>query len=358
MNKTINVLLTAIGAPGGPSVIQSLRENKDIRITGTDMRDYVLSKYLVDAFYTVPSGRSEEYIKNIKQIVKQEDVKVILPAATYELNILSRHKNELRDIGTEVCVSDEKGIDIANNKFLLYEHFKNENFVPRYYSPSNFAELEESITKLGFPEKRTVIKPFVSHGSIGFRIIDDSLDLSQRYWEEKPNSTYINSEILKLIFKDNSIQNLLATEYLSGAEYGVDLFIDPVTHKALCGIVRNNGEVFHSEVSFGELVDAPELLKTAIRIAEELKLSYCINLDFKLDDNNEIKLLEINPRMPATAFLGTSIGINFPLMSVQAALGETPTFNNELKGNNSYKIFSYRGFAVTKDGAIIKHVIQ
>ena len=61
MNNRINLLLTAVGCPGGPSIVKTMRQDSNIRIVGTDMRDDVLAKYMVDKFYQVRRrGRKHE----------------------------------------------------------------------------------------------------------------------------------------------------------------------------------------------------------------------------------------------------------------------------------------------------------
>lgn len=345
-----NVLVTAIGCPGGVSIIQSLREDSDIFLVGTDMRKELPGKYLVDRFYQTPAGKSDDYINFMLDLIMKENIDVILPLATYELYPLSKNKQQFEENGCRICVSDVAQLKIANNRWLLYEKFKNCSFIPEYTRLVNGDDLEKVLSEFGYPGEKVVIKPFVSHGSIGLRIIDSNIDLYEHFREEKPSSIYISYDMAKKILKGKKFNDLLVTEYLPGKEYGVDLLIDPSDGKIVDKVVRDNGEVFHSEICGGKLIDYPEITRISESIVDNLKLSYTVNIDFKLDKDNKPKVIEINPRLPATSFLAYSAGLNLPLLSVKLALGEEITVNQRKK---ELSIYSYRGFIVVdKEGKL------
>ena len=145
------------------------------------------------------------------------------------------------------------------------------------------------------------------------------------------------------------------TEYLSGREFGVDLLIHPLTNKVVYSVVRDNGSVFHSEISKGKIVKYPKLLNIAYNIASKLNLSYVVNFDFKLDFYGSPKVIDINPRLPATSYLAFSSGVNMPLDSVYLALdmdvnSQVICFDKE--------VYSYRGFvAIDSKNRIVDHVL-
>ncbi len=337
------VILTAIGCPGGPSIIQMLRDDADIYIIGTDIRNDMLSKYLVDEFYQVPAGKSEDFIPKMKELVVKTNAEVILPLATFELLTLSKHISEFENLGCKVCVSNYESLNIANNKSLLYEYFKTKNYTPEYRILENSKNLKNLANEIGFPANKVVVKPFISHGSIGLRIIDNDVDLFEQYRHHKPNNLIIPMDLACLIFNKKSFDDIMLSEYLPGKEYGVDILIHPITREIIKIIARDNGDVFHSEISNGKIIEYVEIINIAKDIVSCLNLSYTINIDFKLDKNNKPKVLEINPRLPATAFLPYSAGFNFPLYSVYLALGIDIPVKSISKDR---KIFSYRGFAV------------
>ena len=56
--KPLTVIVTASGAPGGPSIIKSLRrvDERKITIIATDIHENASGLYLADKHYIVPSG--------------------------------------------------------------------------------------------------------------------------------------------------------------------------------------------------------------------------------------------------------------------------------------------------------------
>lgn len=350
MNK-INIILTAVGCPGGPTIIESLREDKYLRIIGTDMRNEVPAKYMVDEFIQIPPGRSKEFVPFMLKLVKEKNVSVILPLATFELDNLAQSKQLFINKGCNICVSDFEYLNIANNKFKLYETFKDTDFVPKYYLPKSVDEFEICATKLGYPDKKIVIRPTVSHGSIGLRIISREINKLDLLLNHKPTTVYSDyRSIIETLNTADKFPEIFLTEYLPNEEYGIDLIFDPQNHKILKTFIRDNGNVSLSEISGGRSVKTEmfdDIIKT---ISEKLRLSYAINIDIKFDDKNNPKILEMNPRLPATSYLAYKAGINMPLDSICLALGKTMPIQ-KLKEN--LKIFSYRGFLVVdREGKI------
>ncbi|NLW86781.1 MAG: ATP-grasp domain-containing protein [Planctomycetes bacterium] len=339
--KKITVLLTAVGCPGGPSIIQGLRQDDRLRIVGVDMNPDPPGKYLVDAFYPVPPGRDKSYIPRMLEIVEQESARLVLPLATFELQNLAANQHSFVKRGCIVCVSDPEPLEIANNRYLLFSRFSNEDFVPGFRAPKNLQQMKRHMGELGFPQNKVVIKPFISHGSIGLRIVDPNLDTFSIYRNQKPSAIFTNMRAIEEIFADQSFSDILVSEFLPGKEYGIDLLLDPNTHKVITGVVRDNGEVHLSAISSGRIIKHDAMYALGVQIAESLGLSYAINIDIKLDRDGRPKLMEINPRLPATSFLAFSAGLNLPLLSVKLGLGEEFPLPKPL---SDVRIYLYRGF--------------
>ena len=346
----INVLLTAVGCPGGPSLIRGLKEDSHIRIVGTDMQRDIPARYLVDKFYPVSPGRSRYYIERMLEIVVKEKIDVILPLATFELDALSRHKEEFQKKGCAVCVSDSEGLRIANDRYLMSRRFERQPFIPDFEVVTDWKDLQRKMKRLGHPEKNVVIKPFVSHGSIGLKIVNERIDLYEQYRNEKPYSIIVNAQILKQIFRGREFNDLLLQEYLPGQEWEVDLLLDPTTHKFIAGGLREESEVILSAADRVTFAEHPAILDIGKQMAEELRLSYAINLSIKLAEDGTPKVTEINPRLGAGMFLPICVGLNFPLWSVYLALGKKFRIPKLKKGLRKY---TYRGFLIVDESGKI-----
>ena len=322
--KPIKVLMTAVGAPGAPGIIKSLRKNgeREIEIIGTDMNPNAVGFAMVDKYYIVPSGRADNFVGSVKEITKAEKIDVVLPLSTYELWAFSNSKNGFE---IPIMVSSPFSIEIANDKGKVYDYLSNvglENAVPQYLLADSLETFTSGVRKLGFPDEPVCFKPPISKGSRGFRILDntkDKLDLLLNY---KPDATYASfEEMISVLEKASPFPTLLLCEYLPGKEYSVDLLCRE--GKSLIVVPRLRAETkggisFRGTIEFNE-----ELIYIAKQIAKALNLDYNINIQFRYSTENQPKLLEINPRVSGTIVMNTGAGINLPYLGVKLALGET-----------------------------------
>ncbi|NJN33264.1 MAG: hypothetical protein HC817_02425 [Saprospiraceae bacterium] len=90
-------------------------------------------------------------------------------------------------------ISDKKNLNIANDKSRLYEHLTAHDILtPQYYvvKSGDFESFLAAFSALGYPEKPVCVKPSVSNGSRGVRIVDASINAFDLFFNNKPNSLY------------------------------------------------------------------------------------------------------------------------------------------------------------------------
>src|SRR5690348_2945329 len=82
----------------------------------------------------------------------------------------------------------------------------------------------------------------------------------------------------------------------------------------------------------------PELLKAATRLLAQLHWHGVAMVEFKLAENGDYRLLEINPRLWGSLPLATAAGVNFPLALLKIALGDAleaqPRFRRGMRARN------------------------
>ena len=316
MNK-IRVLLTSCGCPGASTLIRMLKKNGEraVEIIGTDMDNEAIGRFFVDKFYQVPSGNSNNYISNMLDIVEKEKPDVLFPQSTYEVYPLSLNKEKFENNGTPVIVSDSEEIEVANNKFKMYETLdkKTDIDIPSYFSVNNLYEFLDAAEKLGYPEKPVIFKPHVGKGSRGVRIIDPKVDRKMVLMEKKPNSKYMAMDEFKNIFeKDVVFPKLLLTEYFKGMEKTSDSLC--FKGEELLTTIKTVEQARWGVIVRGELIKDEEILEQTRKILKAIPLSYCVNIQFIED-----KLIEINPRVSTFIYQSNLIA---PYISIKLALGE------------------------------------
>lgn len=344
----LNVLVTGAGAPGISGTLYSLKNNFDdrkINVIGTDAKEDVIGKYLCDGFYQIPKASEIGYIEYLSLFCKKESIDVVLPQNTAELSILAANKKHFESFGTKIAVSDEQSIEIANDKYKLMSAAKKLG-VPtaEFYLVDTFEGLFESAKKLGWPEKPVVIKPPVSNGMRGVRIIDESVNLKEKLYSEKPSSLHIHMSYLKIIL-GNSFPSLLVMEYLPNDEWTVDII-----NANNISVITRKRDVIRSGITFeGTCEENEQMIEYSRLLSKKIGLEYAFGFQFKLDANNVPKLLESNPRIQGTMVLSTFAGANVIYGAVKHALGEEiPQFNIQW----GTKIMRYWGAIGIEGGTI------
>jgi len=322
--KSLKVLLTACGCPGSSTLIRMLKHNgeREVNIIGTDMDDEAIGRFFTENFYQVPSGKSDDYISTMLEIVEKEKPDVLFPQSTYEVYPLAKHKNEFEQLGSPVVVSDPKAIEIANNKYKMYEilNKKTDLPLPRYKLAKSLSEFLDAIEHLGYPEKPVIFKPPVGKGSRGVRILDATINRKQILLEKKPNSKYMAVESFKQTFEhEKEFPELLVSEFISGMEKTTDSLC--YRGEELLTTIKTVEQARWGVIVRGEIIKNENLIQQTKQILKNIPLSYCVNIQF-IDE----KLIEINPRVSTFIYQKNLIA---PYLSIKLALDEIT--NEEIK---------------------------
>jgi carbamoyl-phosphate synthase large subunit len=329
MGDLVSIIVTGAGAPGIAGTIYSLRNNPDnieFKIVSTDIVDNSVGKYLSDEFYVVPPPENDTYINTMKKIAEQINAKVILPQTTREIIVLSQHKEDFKAIGVNIVVSDYYKLLMANDKFSLLEKAKEIGIpYPKYYLVTSQSSFMEAIEKLGYPQEKVVVKPRVSNGMRGLRIITPEKWSVKKFLSEKPEGIEIDLNSFIEIFYGNEWPELIVTEYLPGEEYTVDVFKDGTNIIVIPRLRKSirSGITFEAQVEFRK-----DLVDFSKKLSEALDLNYCFGFQFKLSKEGIPKILESNPRVQGSMVVSTFAGFNMIYYAVKKALGFEINLNN------------------------------
>lgn len=319
MNE-LTVLVTACGNVYMPGTAKSLKQNgeRKINLIGADMNKDDTILQMFDRYYQVPRADDDHYLDAILDICKRENVDVIIPIMSAELEVLSENRNRFEEIGTIISVSDVEKIRIANNKLSLFEYLRDNGLpAPRFCAVRSLEDVDKAIDEIGYP---IVFKITEGSGSRGTRIIDPSRSRYDILFHEKPNSYYITKEEFKEILSEGEIPEMLAMEYLPGTEYTVDLLAEKGDVKySLC---RKGLNVQTSIILDGEVVDKPEIVALCNEVAKSLKLSGNIGFDVKERADGTAVIMECNPRATAGVSEFTASGVNLLYLCVKMWMNE------------------------------------
>jgi len=109
-----------------------------------------------------------------------------------------------------------------------------------------------------------------------------------------------------------------------GMQYKVDMLVDDAGQR-LAAIVYGKTRMYPPDGGSSVLnfsADRPDILDAAHKVLKQLKWVGFCDFDFVVDPRDDVpKLMEINPRFPESMHMGTSVGIDFPKMIYDMAMG-------------------------------------
>ncbi len=324
--RNLTVLVTGAGAPGIRGTLFALHRNPErtiVRTVGVDAKADVVGRYLVDVFEIVPAPESPEYIPRLLEICHQHGVELIVPQTTREIAVLSIHREALRAQGLPVMVSGPEPIRRANSKWELLRLFQELGLpFPAYELAGNETELREMARALGYPERPVVVKPPVSNGMRGLRILKERAWDVRRFLAEKPDGSEVTlEELVSILRRGDEWPGLLVCEYLPGPEYSVDVFLGSGTQVAIPRLRR----AIRSGISFENIIEHREDVEEySIAAGRALGLEYAVGFQYKLDHQGIPKILESNPRIQGTMVASLFAGVNVIWASVEELLGAPP----------------------------------
>ena len=294
----MTVLVTGCGGAVGQGIVEALSSvSNEILLLGSETDSYAAPFYLekkaLSKVYHTSHVDSPDYIPELINLCRNENVDVIFPGTDVELPKLAAGKESFADYGVKVIISPYETIEICRDKLLSFRHFANKVSIVR--SASDDADLETALNFTGLP---AVLKPRIGWGSkIVYKI------------ESVAQAEILVKQIGKPVFQT----------WLEGDEYTVDCMADN-KGKIVCAVPRLRLKIF-SGVSFeGVTVKSPKLVDLGAKIAERLQFCGPFNFQAKFV-NGEPFFFEINPRFSGGGILSVRAGANIPLLSVQEACG-------------------------------------
>lgn len=315
MRKT-RILLTGAGAPGGPGIIKALLLNSSFDLYTCDSDAFASGRFLGQPFIQIPKAADENFISFILGFCIENRINAILPLVTSELSHFAKQKALFLEHGIHVIVSGYQDLCTANDKGALYQHLVNNNIhVPEFKIVTTLGELADAAQQLGYPKLPVCIKPTLSNGSRGVRILQEEKSEFDLLFYSKPNHLYSTLDHISKILAEKKFPELLVSEYLPGMEFTIDAIVQKGIPQLI--LPRSRTKINAGISIQGTFIKHAEIINYCDQILRTLNLSGPIGLQVKEDVSHQFQLLEINPRIQGTSVAALGIGINLPALAIQ-----------------------------------------
>lgn len=301
--KNINVLILSAGRR--VELVNCFKDARDsLGIKGTvvacDLSNTAPAIYHADKSYLVSRILDDNYIPEIVDICKKEDIHLIVPTIDTELYKLAEARVYIEsNTNAKVLVSDMSVVKICRDKYNTQAFFEENGFgMPRL--------IDEEVIKNKDYKFPLFIKPLNGSSSI--------------------NTFKVNNE-KELEFFLEYVPEPIVQDFMEGEEYTIDAFVD-FEHNPITIVPRQRLATRGGEVLKGLVNKDREIIETIKNVIKVLKPIGHITLQC-MKTNEGIKFIEINPRFGGGAPISIKAGANSPMNLYRLLLGEKLEYNED-----------------------------
>jgi predicted ATP-grasp superfamily ATP-dependent carboligase len=236
--------------------------------------------------------------ESLYSLLEKEHFDVLIPISDFTVPFISNNKEEIeRRYGVKCGVADYEQVYQVEDK-SRFMAFCEANGVPHPKTkPLTDEMLEETAAYVGFP---ALIKPDFSVGARGITRVNSFEELKERY--PQVHSQYGECTLQELIENEEYYYNVMLYRDREG-DYPA---------YAISKIVRMY-PIHAGSSSCLITVENDELLQICKDCLDKLNWGGMADFDvLQRLDNGEYKIIEINPRVPASLRAAAISGVNFP----------------------------------------------
>ncbi|HEY5367881.1 MAG TPA: ATP-grasp domain-containing protein [Hanamia sp.] len=279
-------------------------ENVRIFVLSSDPKSLArFSKYCYEFISFAEKESSEKRLNTIYDTVKKVKPDVVLPVDILTISLLSVNKEILCQLTSIVPLPRIDEFEIANNKGLLSAWLKN-NKIPcpaTILFKTDNAKFDEAITSFSFP---ALLKPAVGSGGSGIKF-----------------------------FENQDALNIFCNERIISGEYVLQSFIHG--YDIDCSVLCENGKILaytiqkefiEGNIQFRraagiDFIDDHKTYNLVQEVVKQFNWTGVAHVDLRYDlQDDQVKLIEINPRYWGSLMGSFCSGVNFPYLACLAGL--------------------------------------
>ena len=305
--KSINVLILSAGRRVElVRCFKEARNNLGIEgdVVAVDISATAPAIYHADKHHTVPKISADNFVDEIINVCKKENIDLIVPTIDTELKKLSDNKDLIESkTNAKVLVSRAEVIKICRDKYNTQEFFE----------------------KNGFGMPRLINKEDIKNKNYKFPLFIKPLNGSSSI-----NTFKINND-RELEFFLDYVPEPIVQEFIEGDEFTIDVFTDfesnPITIVPRQRLATRGGEV-----AKGIVKKDRDIIEKVREVIDVLRPIGHITVQC-MKTKDGIKFIEINPRFGGGAPISIKAGANSPENLYKLLLGEELKYNEDYEEN-------------------------
>ncbi len=295
--KTFRILFSCIGRR--VALVEAFRRScqrlgLESCLIGADNSPYSAALQRCDKRFLVPASIDKNYLDEILDLCRRENVNLLIPLIDPELLVLAGQQDKFAEVGTTLCLSDAKVVKICRDKVRTFRTLTDAGIdTPRLFR-------YDDITDADLP---LFMKPRAGSAARNIHRLSnrESLDFYHR-----------------------TLPTAIIQELIEGQEYTLDVFTD-FLGRPRCVVPRIRLEVRSGEVSKSMTVKDQELMALGRRTVEALPgCRGPLTIQCFRTRQGRLTVIEINPRLGGGVPLSIEAGADIPAWTIQCALGQEP----------------------------------
>lgn len=292
MSKKYNILVTGVGAIIGYGIIKNLL-NEGHYIVGTDIYHDAVGQHWADKFIRAPYTNSPEYLNWLINVVKDNNIDIVFPGIEQDVHFIAANFDKLSNLSCKFVINKSYLVEITKDKFETFKYLK-EQFPDNVILSLDKMDWKYITDKISLP---FLLKPKCSYASKGIVKIKNKEEFD--FYTANNKDKYIAQPIIG----DDDNEYTAATFGYGDGNCGKII--------AFKRKLSQEGATAKASTCFDPALEL--LIKNMCKFIKPVGPT---NFQFRKDDN-EYKLLEINPRISSSTSLRRAFGYNEAKMCIE-----------------------------------------
>jgi biotin carboxylase len=323
----ITVCVTCVGGRLIYDIVRALRDVDDfiIKIVGVDADPDAHGRLLCDAFEILPMAEHdpEGWLKGFARICSDHGVNALIPLSEGESRLAAQHRDALLKTGVRSSVSEWPTVSVMTDKLLMLQRLVDRGVdAGGFEAVDSEAEITTALTKLGYPDKKVVLKPRQGRGSRGVLICDPSYAEFEQLLPDRFCGIGSHDALLRVMAAEgDGFDDYLAVPFYGGPVSDVDCIAQKGTLLQTAVRLRQLKNPLWPTSTGHKIHMDPRVIEHARALCAVFDIDGAGDFDIVIDDEGKPKLLDAGARFSGSVGGSYTAGANFPAQLLRSMMG-------------------------------------
>ena len=276
--KNMRILTEASGSLTSAYLIKAIRDASYTAV-GSDIEELTAACCLADDFILFPKKDNPKLWEDIDALLTKYKINVVIPSFDEMMIGWATQKEYFENKEINIIISPVETIETFVNKWKTYLFFK---------------EIGVPCPATSLKQDYPLLKPIHGRGAKGIKIANESANM----------------------------EGMISQEIVTGEEYTIDCFFD-YKGDPVYVVPRKRLHVRDGKSTKSIVIKNDQIVSYVTKIAQHIKFFGPINMQCFVDGNN-LKFIEINPRIAGGMALGFAATENWVNLIIDNILNKQP----------------------------------